>query len=62
MNYGMIDQKGLVYNTKNPHVIYEQDYGGVRGISKNKSVIHWDGKLVFPLQTVESELYIKSHT
>jgi len=29
------------------------------GYFKNKSVIDWDGKVVFPLQTVESELYIK---
>ena len=52
-------QKGVVDNNKTPHVIFEQEYGGVKGISKNKSVIDWDGELVFPLQTVESELYIK---
>lgn len=54
-----IFQKGIVDNNEKPHVVYEQEYGGVRGISKNKSVIDWDDKVVFPLQTVESELYIK---
>jgi len=61
LNWSGFFVKGIV---KKNYVHFEdgKGIGGVREIGKSKAIINWEGKIVFPLQTVGSELYFKPIT